>query len=275
MLATGSPHLQALGGSSLVLFVIAGYTLLARPPAVPIARRPDPARGEAVRYRAAVVETYPSLAPWYGWNHTAAGAVAIMLRNVEMVDLWAGRAAAKGAQIVVFPEDIISSFGGPSSKDANLFSVRLPSAPSQLCTTRRSSAGTSAPTDVVGRALACVAKRHDLVVVVGMGLIGHCEPRQAAFSRWPMPCDASSREGSYDGAAAFGPDGTLLGTHRRMHLGSTWAANNEPWVEAPVPNERTPPDSFKTPFGVRFGFLVDTDVNFGEPMLSLLQAGVR
>ena len=172
---------------------------------------PPPA---GVHYRAAVVEAYPLLAPYTWWNGTAAGAVDIMLRNVALIDGWTHRAAERGAQIVVFPEDIVSSFGGRSGS-AGLFSVQLPAQPpADLCTTLD-------PLSSVVRELSCIAKRHRVVIVVGLGINAPCSPRREPFTgRW-MPC-YRSRTGHYDGAAAFGPDGALLGSHRRTRLGFTW-----------------------------------------------------
>ena len=59
------------------------------------------------------------------WNGTKEGATAVMLMNVDLVDSWVAKAAAQGAQIVVFPEELISSFGYMS---IDLFSIELPPA---------------------------------------------------------------------------------------------------------------------------------------------------
>ena len=63
-----------------------------------------------IRYRAAVVSLNPASSQ--AWSGTAAGAHSLMMQNVENVGAWAAKAAERGAQIVVFPEDSISSYGG-------------------------------------------------------------------------------------------------------------------------------------------------------------------
>jgi predicted amidohydrolase len=234
----------------------------------PVQSRTDPSRAtppSPIRYRAAVVEGFPIL-PWSegAWNGTAASATALMLRNVELVDRWAARASAAGADIVVFPEEFVSSFGGGGRHwqsrytTPGLFSVRLPEhVPAQLCDAE------DADVSVVGRALACVAKRRGLVVVVGLGIVAPCEPRSEPFSMRVMPCNPRTGIGFFDGVAAFGPDGTLLGSHRRMHLGTTWSGDSEAWTEASAWTARPGVATFMAPFGVRFGLLVDSDLNFG------------
>ena len=63
-----------------------------------------------IAYRAAVVEVNPSA--YMGWDGSAKGALEIMLKNVATVDRWSAKAAAQAAQIIVFPEDMVSSYGG-------------------------------------------------------------------------------------------------------------------------------------------------------------------
>ena len=222
-----------------------------------------------IRYRAAVAEIYPLFAWSSGrWNGTAAGAVAVMLENVAQVDKWAAKASAAGAQIIVFPEELISSFGYAAPQ---LFSITLPDENVPLCESE------SGDVDPVARALACVAKRRNIVIVVGLSIVGPCKSgRLEPFTGHPMPCNHRTRIGHYDGAAAFGPDGALLGSHKRQHLGYTWAASDRAagYMEAEGGELTGERGYFDTPFGVRFGFLVDSDVNFADPLLSLVRRGV-
>jgi len=224
-----------------------------------------------VRYRAAVVEIYP--APYTSWDGTAAGAVALMMMNVKTADEWAGRAAAQGAQIVVFPEDFISSFGGggPHWRSKYItppnFAEPLPEAGITMC-------GADFKDSPVASALACIAKKHDLVLVVGLGITAPCVPKQNAFDGRLLPCNERSHMGQFDGAAAFGRKGELLGSYSKSHLAYTWRRNADVWMEAADAR----PAFFDAPLStgvVRFGFIIDNDANFGDPMLSLLEHGVR
>ena len=205
--------------------------------------------GKDVRYRAAVVSRRP--VSYADWDGTASGAQALMMQNVAGVGHWAAKAAARGAQIVVFPEDTISSFGGGGqhwvSRFATpaLFAEPLPSAGHQMC----SPAFNASP---VASALACVAKRLDLVLVVGLGISAPCQHgRQEPLSARPLPCDSRTGLGQFDGAAAFGPSGALLGQHRKAHLSYSWHGNTDVWDEAPIRAS-----VFDTPFGVKFGLMV-------------------
>ena len=258
---------------SLALLVAAlALICITRPNIASIYAQSDGRSRQSVRYRAAVVEAVP--ASFLLWDGSAASARAMMMRNVLQVDYWAAKAAAQGSQIVVFPEDFVSSFGGGGlhwqSKYTTpaLFAEPLPAPTTQLC--ESSKAAAAAP---VARALACVAKRHGLVVVVGLGITGKCTSKQNPFDGRPLPCN-TSHYGEYDGAAAFGPDGRLLGSAWKSHLAYTWAYNPDSWMEAPA-SVAAHPRYFDTPFGVRFGFLIDNDANFGDPTLPLLQLGVR
>ena len=224
-----------------------------------------------VRYRAAVVEIYP--APYSSWDGTAAGAVALMMMNVKTADEWAGRAAAQGAQIVVFPEDFISSFGGggPHWRSKYItppnFAEPLPEAGITMC-------GADFKDSPVASALACIAKKHDLVLVVGLGITAPCVPKQNALDGRLLPCDERSHLGQFDGAAAFGRKGELLGSYSKSHLAYTWRRNADVWMEA----ADAQPAFFDAQLStgvVRFGFIIDNDANFGDPMLSLLEQGVR
>lgn len=204
-----------------------------------------------------------------------------MLMNVDLVDSYAQQAAERGAQILVLPEDFVSSFGGGNGNLAH-FSIRLPARHRPICDEA------DAHVSPVARALACVAKRRGLVVAVGLGITAPCTPRDEPFSGRPMPCARTTRVGHFDGIAAFGPDGSLLGSARRRHLGYTWTYNAEGWMEATAGDAAATPaaaaaaaaateeaeeGTFDAPFGVRFGLLVDSDIAFGDPMLSHMRRG--
>ena len=206
----------------------------------------------SVSYRAAVVSLNPN--PYAGWNGTSSDARSLMLQNVARVDAWASKAARAGAQIVVFPEDCISSFGGGGPHWVSryvtplLFSEPLPAKGQRMCDTATQHA---AP---VASALACVARKHRIVLVVGLGISAPCQQnRLQPMSTRSLPCDAATKRSAYDGAAAFGPDGVLLGKHRKSHLAYDWAGNPDVWDEAPVEAS-----FFDAPFGVRFGLMVRT-----------------
>lgn len=169
------------------------------------------------------------------WDGTAAGAKALMMENVRTVDFWAKRASSKGAQIVVFPEDSINSFGGGGPhwqsrlETPGLFSEELPEVGTRMCDGPRA----ADPRWPVARAIACVAKRHGLVVVVGVGITAPCyrAPVETLTGHW-MPCDMRLRRGYYDGAAALGPDGELLGKYAKAHVAVrqrlTWDQKDQP-----------------------------------------------
>lgn len=161
-----------------------------------------------VRYRAAAIEINPT--SFAEWDGTPSGAYRLMLRNVDLVDEWAGRAASQGAQIVVFPEDLVSSFGGGGphwrSKFVTpaLFAEPLPEPPQQMC-----GAGGVEGAAPVATALSCVAKKHGVVIVVGLGISAPCERKLEPFTGRPLPCVEETGIGQFDGAAAFGPGGEV------------------------------------------------------------------
>eukprot|EP00662_Eupelagonemidae_sp_cell21_P010429 gene10429-29166_t len=109
----------------------------------PAAARPG------VRYRAAVVEI--------GSPATPASAKAVKLRNADMIDSWAAKAAAAGAQIVVFGEDFADSGWALPPGAQNMYAEPLPQpGPASLC-----APDTATP----------LASAHNITVATGL----HCE----------------------------------------------------------------------------------------------------
>ena len=174
-----------------------------------------------IAYRAAVVEVNPSA--YMGWDGSAKGALEIMLKNVATVDRWSAKAAAQAAQIIVFPEDMVSSYGGGGPNWRSklttpaLFAEPLPPPGSPMCLEGDAGVAAASPWPVAA-ALACTAKRHKIVIVVGLGITAPCDRKVEPLTGQLLPCDMRTKMGQYDGAAAFGPDGTLLGQHLKAHI---------------------------------------------------------
>ena len=207
-------------GLAAALFFLVSYLHL-RPPSHSASVYSTSA---SVAYRAAVVEINPS--GYMGWDGSTKGALAIMLKNVATVDRWSAKAAAQGAQIIVFPEDMVSSYGGGGphwrSKLTTpaLFAEPLPPPGSPMCPQDDGELlqGDGDSPWPVAAALACTAMRHKIVIVVGLGITAPCDRKVEPLTGQLLPCDMRTKMGQYDGAAAFGPDGTLLGQYLKAHI---------------------------------------------------------
>ncbi|CAJ1414581.1 unnamed protein product [Effrenium voratum] len=189
-------------------------------------------------------------------------------------------AGAEGVDIIIFPE----TYFGPS---ANLWacgppadSDLLPPVGSQLCSHDGKWWGQ----------LGCLAKQHQVIVVVGMWDWGECVVSPEPFTHRAFPCKGNLT--IFNKALAVGADGTLLAVHHKHHLAhalmakeqtsmergsvvinpSPWGVFNDDVGSAwPVPAVTI----FTSHFGVKFGLVTCHELNFASPFLSILKAGVR
>jgi len=214
-----------------------------------------------IRYRAAVVEISPTGA----LPATRQGAWAAQLRNVEAMDGWVWKASQQGAQIVVFPEDYLDSGVALTPDLTPLYSEQLPEpGPRCLCNPGK-------PSSIV-QAVACIAQKHGVIVVSGIGDVGPCSTHVNPFNNKSFHCDLSTGLARYNAMVAIGRDGQLLGKYRKAHLADTYSVPEmEPWAELDKPEVVT----FDSHFGVRFGMLICNDANFGGPTQGILKQGVR
>lgn len=235
----------------------------------------------AIKYKAAVVEI-ESEDP-RSWNHVLADktwepketAKWTQLRNIIRAEALISEAAAQGAQLVVLPEDYVSSGAGllPYTDAENrtrhvlhLYSETLPlPGPSSLCTEGKSE------TPVLDR-LACAAIKYNVLLVTGMGSTGPCVNRPDPFTGLPYPCNRTSNTSWFNTIVALGHDGALLASYQKRHLARSWdsASISEVWAE----QDRTQVVSFESHFGVKFGMFICNDINFGGPARKLLKEGI-
>eukprot|EP00930_Biecheleria_cincta_P100317 TRINITY_DN91954_c0_g1_i1.p1 TRINITY_DN91954_c0_g1~~TRINITY_DN91954_c0_g1_i1.p1 ORF type:complete len:542 (-),score=79.41 TRINITY_DN91954_c0_g1_i1:266-1891(-) len=218
-----------------------------------------------VRYRAAVVELGSIKAT--GVPVTLDGARKVKLQNAAMIEEWTAKAAAKGAQIVVFGEDFADSGWALPFGAQNMYAEPLPQPGTEsLCSDRRQS------TMPLASAVACAAQKHNITIATGLADLGPCVDNLSPFTQKPFPCDKATGLTAFNSIGVFGPDGNLLAKYHKSHLARSWSAEYEPqWAEA------SPPDvvTFDSSFGVRFGMFICNDINLGGPTRALLQMGVR
>jgi predicted amidohydrolase len=234
---------------------------------------PSAARSTAVHYRAAVVEVLPH-PPAIVRTREAAGAV--LLKNAALIDAHAARAAAAGAQIVVFPELLACSYGGGSVATLPLYTESLPKPGAVLCQRlpESSTSGHQPSSDTpAAQAIACAAVRHNITIVTGISDNAPCSTsrKRSPFTQKPFPCDEATGLTQYNTQAAFGPDGALLGKYHKNHLARAYLYEDELWAEPAEVSVGT----FDAPFGVRFGMIVCNDLNYGDPIRQLIEAGVQ
>eukprot|EP01065_Artemidia_motanka_P006733 TRINITY_DN13288_c0_g1_i1.p1 TRINITY_DN13288_c0_g1~~TRINITY_DN13288_c0_g1_i1.p1 ORF type:complete len:466 (+),score=105.01 TRINITY_DN13288_c0_g1_i1:47-1399(+) len=164
--------------------------------------------------------------------------------NVKAYSGYAEEAAAKGADIIVFPEYGVTGFSNYPASQWGTYAEPVPNAtPSDVpCDLRRKYA--AAPTVV---ALSCLAKANRIAVVANMA-------------------DQPSRNVLYNTDVVFDTDGSYLAKYHKMNL----------WDE---PNMNVPSDcpevTFRTSFGVTFGLITCADVIYRYPTQSLVDRGVR
>ena len=172
--------------------------------------------------------------------------------NVKALAAYAAQAAAKGAQVIVFPEYAITGFSSyaASAWHSGGYSEAVPPPPAPGAAARTvpcSSPGgvfASSPTLV---ALSCAAQRSKIALV-------------ANLAEWA--------DGKYlfNTDVAFDTDGAFVARYRKQNL----------WGEAEMSVPQTCPQvAFNTSFGVTFGLLTCADLIYAQPALALLAAGTR
>eukprot|EP00403_Amphidinium_massartii_P036065 CAMPEP_0178440128 /NCGR_PEP_ID=MMETSP0689_2-20121128/36575_1 /TAXON_ID=160604 /ORGANISM="Amphidinium massartii, Strain CS-259" /LENGTH=494 /DNA_ID=CAMNT_0020062805 /DNA_START=68 /DNA_END=1548 /DNA_ORIENTATION=+ len=190
-------------------------------------------------YRAAVFE-YRAVSPCglesCGKEQNAA--------SLEKFDLAAADAAAKGCQIIVFPEYGITGFSN-LDREAWItggYAEEVPVSLSQsLCE------GNSLQRYPSTATLSCIAQRHGIVVVAN--LMEHHEGRL------------------YNTDIAMDQSGLFVGKYRKKNL---WGEQQQ--VDVPSGCDVV---SFPTHFGVTFGLFTCADLIYEHPAHHLLAAGIR
>ncbi|CAK9052319.1 unnamed protein product [Durusdinium trenchii] len=138
--------------------------------------------------------------------------------------------------------------------------------------------------------VACLAKQHRVLVVLGVYDWGACTPGPDPFLHRPFQCFGNLT--MFNKAVAFGIDGTLLAVHHKHHLahsllpkenisqkrdglvynpGPLGVYNDDVCAAWPVPDSTT----FMSHFGVKFGMIICHEINFASPVRSMIKEGVR
>jgi len=163
--------------------------------------------------------------------------------SVKTYDGYAEEAAAKGAQIMVFPEYGITGFSSYSKSSwyTGGYTETIPSLTGQVpCDEASKFSG--APSVV---SLSCTAKRYGIAVVANL----------MEYTGGKM----------YNTNVALDSDGAYLAKYHKRNL---WGETN---IDVP-PVETV---SFKTKFGETFGMFICADLIYQHPAQDLVQSGVK
>ena len=195
-------------------------------------------------YRAAAVEFAPERSP--NASISSAETLALKLRNVDRFQAFIAAAKANHSQIIVFPEYGITGDGtaledGDFSRDlATQFAEEIPNpnASLPLCAPCKECA--------VSRALACLAKKYEIVLVANMLDVVPCNVGVPG-------CDDGRHQ--YNTAVVFDEQGALIAKYYKRHL---YGQESKSLDAGPARNDTV----FHTSFGVSFGVLICFDLVF-------------
>lgn len=214
--------------------------------------------GVGSSYVAAVYEHKVILNPEPEVVLSRPAALQHMLRNLDVYEQQAARAAQQGAQILVFPEDGIQGFNFTRSSISGYIET-IPD-PQQESWNPCTEPSRYNNTEVLQR-LSCMARRYGLYLVANMADMQPC----------PLKTDPSSScppdgRWQFNTNVVFRSDGLLVA---RYHKNNPYFENA--FDKPPQPEIIT----FDTPFAGRFGVLICFDLLFQEPTITLLDRGVR
>ncbi|KAK3931145.1 Vanin-like protein 1 [Frankliniella fusca] len=205
---------------------------------------PAPARASTpadTHYVAAVVDF---AAP----ASTGKPALENMMDNIASVGRLMEQAATQNADIIVFAEDGLSGFG---NKDVP---VVVP-APEDNSTPCEDSAADQVRSDQPLRELSCLAKKHNMYLVVNVVDKQPC----AAAGDDKCPSRGYHR---YNTDVVFDRSGTVVAKYHKYNLFGEASNDVPPTVEYVT---------FDTDFGVRFGMFICFDILFDAPSAQLVR----
>ena len=182
-------------------------------------------------------------------------ALQIMQKNLAVYSVQAAKARAKGAQIIVFPEDGLYGFlAGNKRSDIFPFLEDIPDASGTWnpCTNPNRFKQTE-----VLQTLSCIARNNSIAVVANMGDVKKC-------TKTDPNCPKDGRY-QYNTDVVFDTDGKLIARYHKQHLFYEGGFNT------PAKCEHV---TFITSFGVRFGVFTCFDMLYADPALDLVHLGV-
>ncbi|KAM9383747.1 biotinidase [Pholidichthys leucotaenia] len=185
-------------------------------------------------------------------------ALSHMLKNLDIYEKQAARAAQQGAQILVFPEDGLHGFNYTRSSIAGyLETVPDPQEESwNPCTEPERHKNT----EVLHR-LSCMARQHNLYLVANMADLQPCPLKTSPTS--PCPPDGHWQ---FNTNVVFSSNGLLVARYHKHNLYFEAAFDKPPHLEV---------ITFDAPFAGRFGLITCFDILFHDPTITLLETGVR
>ncbi|XP_061616434.1 biotinidase [Phyllopteryx taeniolatus] len=181
-----------------------------------------------------------------------------MRKNLAVYEEQAALAARQGAQIVVFPEDGLQGFNFSRSSISGYLET-IPD-PQEDTWNPCMEPGRFNNTEVQQQ-LSCMARRHNLYVVANMADVQPCPLKTEPTSSCP-----SDGRWQFNTNVVFRSDGLLVARYHKQNLYFEEAFDTPPQPEI---------ISFETPFAGRFGLITCFDILFYEPMVTLLEKGVR
>ncbi|XP_017764853.1 PREDICTED: vanin-like protein 1 [Eufriesea mexicana] len=193
-------------------------------------------------YTAAVVE----YSPIYIRNN----GLLTLKKNTDVYIEYIKEASEQNADIIVFPEDGLTSIHLPASwPQLDSWTTAIPSALDEYvpCTENHINVGETL------RRLSCAAKRNRIYVVVNIAEKRFCECNDECPSNRKV-CNY------YNTNVVFDRSGKIIARYRKTHL------FDEPGFETTVTPEIV---TFDTDFGVRFGTFICFDILFSVPPLNL------
>ncbi|XP_071861750.1 vanin-like protein 1 [Bombus fervidus] len=191
-------------------------------------------------YTAAVVE----FSPTYHWRNP----VLTLRKNTNEYIEYIEKASKQGADIIVFPEDGLTSIHLPGKSQMNSWTTVIPSPVDEYipCT------GTDVNVSETLRRLSCAARKNRIYVVVNIA-----EKRLANYSD---ACPSNETWHYHNTNVVFDRTGKIIARYRKVNL----------YMEAQFDKIEIPEIvTFDTDFGVRFGTFICFDILFSVPPLSL------
>ncbi|KAI4504061.1 hypothetical protein M0802_000532 [Mischocyttarus mexicanus] len=187
-------------------------------------------------YTAAVVEFAP--------NVVANNSRETILSNINMYENFIRNASIQNADIIVFPEDGITTYNLPQKSQMDSWSTVIPSAKFTPCTQDM-----DGMTQELKR-ISCAAKNNKIYVVINIAERVPCYDNEC-------PKNESLY---YNSNVVFDRNGTVIAKYRKQNL------YLEPVFTTPKHPEIV---TFDTDFGVTFGTFICFDILFAVPALNL------
>ena len=191
-------------------------------------------------YTAAVVE----FSPTYHWRNP----VLTLTKNTNAYIEYIKKASKLGADIIVFPEDGLTSIHLPGKSQMNSWTTVIPSPVDEYipCT------GTDVNVSETLRRLSCAARENRIYLVVNIA-----EKRLANYND---ACPSNETWHYHNTNVVFDRTGKIIARYRKVNL----------YMEAEFDKIEIPEIvTFDTDFGVKFGTFICFDILFSVPPLSL------